>query len=257
MTAVWRLPIIRATCAQLLAAVAAIAVTSLLAGRFDGWLVRTAALFMQCVVALCMSRMFRLPAWWLWIAVAFPILLQLALSIDGLPAWPFGLAFLVLVLLFSNTARERVPLYLTNRQTAAALITLMDSRKARRFIDLGSGLGGVVRAVDGDGRSAQGVESAPLSWFLSWLLSKLSGRGHVIRQDLWSTNLSQEDVVYAFLSPAPMPRLWDKARLEMKAGSLLVSNSFAVPGVEADEIWELPDRRKTKLFLYSIGSQAK
>ena len=39
----------------------------------------------------------------------------------------------------------------------------------------------------------------------------------------------------------------------MKPGSLLVSNSFAVPGVEATEIWELADRRKTRLYLYEMN----
>jgi hypothetical protein len=38
----------------------------------------------------------------------------------------------------------------------------------------------------------------------------------------------------------------------MKPGSLLVSNSFPVPSIDADEVWELSDRRKTKLYLYEI-----
>lgn len=39
------------------------------------------------------------------------------------------------------------------------------------------------------------------------------------------------DVVYAYLSPAAMGDLWTKARREMRAGTLLISNSFDIPGV--------------------------
>jgi hypothetical protein len=113
-------------------------------------------------------------------------------------------------------------------------------------------MGGVVRALDGEGRAARGVETAPMVWLLSALMSRLTGRGRILRQDIWSTDLSGEDLVYAFLSTEPMPALFDKARAEMKPGSLLVSNSFPVPSIDADEVWELSDRRRTKLYLYEI-----
>ena len=146
-----------------------------------------------------------------------------------------------------------MPLYLTNRLTTGALLSLMQQRGAKRFVDLGSGLGGVVRALDGGGRQARGVESAPMVWFVSFVLSKIQGRGQILRQDIWSTDISDDDIVYAFLSPEPMPQLYEKAGREMKPGSLLVSNSFAVPGVDATEIWELADRRKTRLYLYEMN----
>ncbi|MGE6740110.1 hypothetical protein ACQKGC_07525 [Allorhizobium pseudoryzae] len=247
-----RIPILAAGLAQILAAAVGLVVTVSLAGTMDAGLLRGLALVLQCGVAFALTLLFRLPRWWLWIAVLFPLALQIGLSLDNLPAWPFGVAFVALALVFSNTARERVPLYLTNRATAEALAALMTEKTATRVIDLGSGLGGVVRALDGDGRVARGVETAPLSWLVSWCLSKVSGHGTILRQDLWATDLSQEDVVYAFLSPEPMPELWEKARREMKAGSHLVSNSFAVPGVEPDEVWELSDRRRTHLFIYAI-----
>lgn len=252
MSILRRIPVLAAGLAQVLAAGVALAVTVSLAGTLEPGLLRGLALSLQCAAAFAVTLLLRLQRWWLWIAVLFPLALQIGLSLDNLPAWPFGVAFVALALVFSNTARERVPLYLTNRATAEALAALMTEKKASRITDLGSGLGGVVRALDGDGRFARGVETAPLSWLVSWVLSKLSGRGSILRQDLWSTDLSQDDVVYAFLSPEPMPALWEKVRREMKAGSHLVSNSFAVPGVEPDEVWELSDRRRTHLFIYKI-----
>ena len=60
------------------------------------------------------------------------------------------------------------------------------------------------------------------------------------------------DAVYCFLSPAPMAGLWTKARAEMRPGSLLVSNSFDIPGVPADEVIEMHDWRASRLLLWRL-----
>ena len=255
MTALRSYPIIGAVVAQIAAVVLMVAVRQGLGGVVDPVLLAWGGLVVQCLTAAFVTRLIGLPIWWVWIALVFPVALSLALNAGDLPAWPFAVAFVVLYLFFSNTARERVPLYLSNKQTAEALLSLMRQRGGRRFIDLGSGLGGVVRALDGEGRVARGVESAPMVWLVSVLLSKIERRGQILRQDIWAADVSSEDLVYVFLSTEPMPALYQKARREMKAGSLLVSNSFPVPGVPADEVWELPDRRKTKLYLYEMKAQ--
>ena len=47
-----------------------------------------------------------------------------------------------------------------------------------------------------------------------------------------------------------MPDLFGKAKHEMKSGSLLISNTFDVPGHRADETVEVADRRRTRLYLW-------
>jgi hypothetical protein len=249
-------PILGALLAQALAALVLAgllqALLPELAGRFGIAPVIGAALVLQALLSAGLTRALGLAVWWQWIALAFPFAVALALAAGSLPAWPFGLAFLLLYLFFSNTARERVPLYLSNRATIEALGRLMRERSASHFIDLGSGLGGVVRGIAGDGRKAEGYETAPMAFLISAILSKLTGRGQIYRRDIWSADITEADLVYVFLSPEPMPMVHDKARREMKPGSLLVSNSFAIPGLDADEIWDLSDRRKTRLYLYAM-----
>lgn len=262
MKAIRAYPILGALIAQIIAVLVVLGLRVALAGwageaALDPQVLVWGGLAAQCVVAAYVSRLIGLPVWWIWIGFFFPAAVTLALNAGELPAWPFGVMFVLLYLFFSNTARERVPLYLSNKRTADALVSLMEQRGGTRFIDLGSGLGGVVRALDGGDRVARGVETAPMVWLVSAVLSKLTGRGRILRQDIWSTSLAQEDLVYAFLSTEPMPALYDKARSEMKSGSLMVSNSFPVPGVEPDEVWELPDRRKTKLYLYAMGDPGR
>jgi SAM-dependent methyltransferase len=253
MNTIRRYPILAATLAQLMAGVVTFGVALLLAGRVAPGTVMLMLVAVQALLAAGLSFLLRLQVWWLWIALVFPVALGLALHLGDLPAWPFAAGFALLYLFFSNTARERVPLYLSNRQTAQALCQLMRDRGANRFIDLGCGFGGVVRTVAGDGHTASGVETAPMAFLIARALSALTRRGKIIRQDLWTVDLSGVDVVYAFLSTEPMPALYRKAQAEMKPGSLLVSNSFAVEGIEPQEVWELPDRRRTQLFLYRMG----
>jgi hypothetical protein len=246
-------PILGALLAQVVALPVVAIVTAPLSTSVERLPLIGLALVLQGALAALICWFLRLPRWWLLIAFLFPLAMGSVLLIGNLPAWPFGLAFLILALVFSNTTRGRVPLYLTNSETASVLKDLMRDRGATRVLDLGCGLGGVVRALDGEGRTARGVENAPAVYLAARFLSAVSAKGEIRRGDLWKTDVGQEDLVYAFLSPAPMAALWQKLSHEMKPGSLFVSNSFAVPDVDPDEIWELSDARKTRLFLYPIG----
>lgn len=193
---------------------------------------------------------FRLPRWWGWIAAIFPIIILVSLKQDIVPNWIYFISFLVLSLVFTNTLFDRVPLYLTNQVTNIALIDLCEKYKVKKIVDLGSGLGGVVRSLAGEGRSSVGVESAPMSWLLSVVFGKLSGKGKFYRRNIWEFNLSEFDAIYVFLSPVPMSRVYVKFKQETKKGSILISNSFTVPDVKPIEIVTLDDQRKTKLYIY-------
>ncbi|MEW6445342.1 MAG: hypothetical protein ACOZAQ_08455 [Pseudomonadota bacterium] len=201
----------------------------------------------------------RCAPWWWGINALFPPLLALALGGFGAlglsPVW-LGLIFLILLLVFWNARGERVPLYLTNTATHSALQAILESEpgEARRVADLGSGLGGALRALAEAPRvvEAVGLETAPLPWLISVLRFRNHPRILIRRTSIWSGRLSDFDVVYTFLSPEPMPRLWVKLVKEARKPMLLISNSFPVPDVEPAEIIELDDARHTELFLYRL-----
>jgi hypothetical protein len=50
-----------------------------------------------------------------------------------------------------------------------------------------------------------------------------------------------------------MPRLWDKARREMRCGTLFVSNRFIVPGVAPHRTIATGEPGVT-LYVYRMGS---
>ncbi len=192
-----------------------------------------------------------------WVAIGLglvaALIVRFALPDAPIPSWAFLVVAFVLALFYWNTLR-RVPLYLTNRTTAAALLALLPGRSEARFLDLGHGFGGTLfrLARARPDMRFDGIESAPMPYAVSWVWRLFTRRtnAQVLYGDLWKLDLGAYDVVYAFLSPAPMSALNAKATREMKPGSLLVSNSFAIAERTADEVLTLGDGRRTELFLY-------
>jgi predicted O-methyltransferase YrrM len=224
------------------------------------WFGLSAPLFLvlvtQGVIAARLGeRLFRLPRWWIPIQMVMPPAAALLSGLD-VPAWIYLAAFVVLALIFWNAAGSRVPLYLTNKTTETALATLLPAKPAARFIDLGHGFGATVLmlAKVRPDMIVEGIESAPFPFLVSWARRLFANQANArIRYgDFWKHSLAPYDMVYVFLSPAPMSAIYDKARAEMQPGSLLVSNSFAVEGIEPSETRVLDDGRRTRLYLYRM-----
>ena len=121
--------------------------------------------------------------------------------------------------------------------------------------DLGAGLGGplVFLARRRPDVRFSGVEASPITWLVAWLRAgPVRANCRMRCGSLWRLQLDAFDVVYVFLSPAPMRDLWDKARREMKPGALLVSNTFPVPGAVPERTIPLPGRRDACLLVYRL-----
>lgn len=188
--------------------------------------------WVEGVMAAAAGAALGLAPWWAIINVSFAPAVQAALTLEFSPLWWLG-AFLTLMLVYWSTFRTQVPLYLSNAATLRALVHVLPEKKNFRFVDLGCGVGSVLKGLAhlrGNG-DYHGMETAPLPCLAAWWRLRREKHCHVHRRDFWKENLAEYDVVYAFLSPAPMPRLWEKASREMRPGSLFVSNRFIVPGV--------------------------
>ncbi len=204
-------------------------------------------------VALLLASITRQPWWWRAIHGGFMPLVWFTHTLAIDPGW-FLLAFILLLLVYRGALSGQVPLYLSNKQTVQALGELLLARGPCRFLDLGAGVGStLVPLADGlPEHHFTGVENAPATWLAGRVLSL--GRPNLDWRwgDLWQTPLAGHDVVYAFLSPAPMPRLWEKAKAEMAPGSLLISNSFPVPGVAPEQVIEVDCQPPRPLYCYRI-----
>lgn len=207
------------------------------------------AVLIQAFTAAAIALARRAPRWWVIIHLGFFPLVLLARRLHLPPVfWLAG--FVLLWLIFGRTDKSRVPLYLTNAATAERIASLL--RPGQRMIDLGCGDGGLLARLARARPDCRfvGVEHALLTW--AWARLRCQGLANVTirRGSLWDEGLRDYDLVYAFLSPAPMPRLWGRARTDMKPGALLVSNSFPVEDARPEQVIEVDDRRRTHLHCY-------
>lgn len=205
---------------------------------------------LQGGIAAMIALKQRAPSWWLVIHLGFVPLLVFVLGLQLAPGW-FLAGFVFLLLLFWRTDRSRVPLYLSNRATTAALLELLPDAPCR-LIDLGCGDGGLLARLAQARPDCEfvGIEHAPLPWLLAKMRSTALPNLMIRRADFWQVPLAGFDLVYAFLSPAPMAQLWEKAADEMDSGAQLVSNSFPFQEISPECVVEVDDRRETRLFCY-------
>ena len=199
------------------------------------------------------SHWLRAPKWWQAIHLLFLPLVVLAQSLQ-LPPWLWLVGFVLLLLIFWRTDRSRVPLYLSNATTASTLATLLPATPSY-VLDAGCGDGGLLLRLARARPDCEfvGIEHAPLPWLWARLRASAQTNLHIRHGDFWRQPLAPFDLVYAFLSPTPMPRFWLKAVEEMRPGTRLVSNSFAVPDIEPEQVIGVTDRRATRLYCYRPG----
>lgn len=205
-------------------------------------------------IAAALSFAARQPIWWHLIHLGFPSLILLALRVN-VPPWIYLAAFLLLVLFYWSSFRTRVPLYLSDRKAWQAIMPFLPPTQAFRFIDLGSGFGGVplYLAPRFPHGHFYGTEIAPAPWLISRLRVWLTRRRVTfLRRNYCQLDLADFDVVFAFLSPAAMPDLWLQAQTQMRSGSLFVSLSFAVGSRQPDHAVSLAEGARHTLYAWRM-----
>jgi hypothetical protein len=204
------------------------------------------------LLAAIFSSFAGLARWWQVIQLIFAPAIVLMLTL-AIPPGFFLAAFLIMLVMYWSTYRTQVPLYLSSNKVWRALEGLLPEQSFR-FIDLGSGLGGVLThlaRIRPDGRYS-GIESAPLPLLWSWLRSRHLRNCEVHWGSLWDCDLGEYDVVFAYLSPVPMEKLWHKARAEMRHGTVFISSTFAIPDQEPDERLSVDDLHHSTLLVWRM-----
>ncbi len=137
------------------------------------------------------------------------------------------------------------------------------SRKARKVLvslvqkgavyELGCGFGTLAAALSRK-NGVCAFEQALIPWFFSVIQKHIRGAKtlSIERKDFFSVDLSHADVVVCYLYPGAMQRLGPKFEKELKKGAMVLSNSFQIPGRKADEIIEVGDWMRSKIYCYRI-----
>lgn len=210
---------------------------------------------LQSVLAALFSYAIRMPKWWLWIHFFFPLAIFLMLQWN-IPNQIYLVGFLVFLSLFWTTFRTQVPFYPSWPIVWEQVLNLLPKKQGEilRFVDIGSGLGDMsmyIALMRPDIR-VEGIEIAPLPWLVSFIRSKYRRTSVAFRfGNYQQLDFASYDVIFAYLSPAAMPDLWEKSRNEMRRGCLLISYEFDVPGVDPTSVIIIGEN-KPKLFVWEM-----
>lgn len=210
--------------------------------------------FAQAALAAGLSRAWGQPAWWPPLHLGFLPATLLARQ-AGLPAWVYLVAFVLLVLFYWSTFRTQVPLYLSGRKAWQNLASLLPQSQPFRFIDLGSGLGGVPFYLESRFPHSRfyGTEVAPAPWLISRLRAWFrDSRVNFMRNDYVALDLARFDVVFAFLSPAAMPGLWQQAQAQMRHDTLFISLAFPFSERQPDHVLEQDAGSRHTLYAWRM-----
>lgn len=208
------------------------------------------------ILVSVLSRTLKMPVWWRWIHVAFPLAV-LVMQQVALPAIVYLSGFVITLALYWSVHNTRVPFYPSFPVTWRAMHHILEQHAAEqplRVLDIGSGLGDVSLFLARQRPQDQidGIEIAPLPWLVSAIRTTFSGgRTKFILGDYRQTDFAQLDVVFAYLSPAVMADVWQKVSSEMRPGSLFVSSEFPVADVTAGRII-YPSPNSPALYVYTL-----
>jgi len=180
-----------------------------------------------------------LPRWWRPVLAIAPLGLVSLLYIS--PLWFLGAAVLLAAVQW-NAVATRIPLYRSDASVAATLVQQMQGSGYQRFIDLGCGDGRLLlrMAKAMPGGRFEGVESAPILYAIARWRCRHQSNCEIHFGDFWKIDWGAFDLVFCFLSPEPMLRVWRKARREMAESGCLMSLAFEVPAIAASKMIGTP-----------------
>jgi predicted RNA methylase len=132
------------------------------------------------------------------------------------------------------------------------MLQMAEVKPGELVYDLGCGDGRVLVTAAGTfGARAVGVEVDVSRYLWSVFAVTLNGlwkRVRIIRQDMFSVDLRDADVVFAFLLQDTNERLKDKLRKELRPGTRIISNTFTFSGFPLVAVDE-----ELHLYLYKIA----
>ncbi len=204
-------------------------------------------------LALLLTLMFRIAIWWRYIHFLSPLLMGVLYYLQ-LPSWIYLIAFILSLGVYWTTYATQVPFYPSCSIVWQQVADLLIPEREIKFIDIGSGIGDLCTTVAllKPCSIVTGIEIAPIPW----LISKV--RGYANRSsanfkigNYNKLNFSDYDIVFAYLSPAAMTSLWEKAQAEMRSQSLLISYEFEIPNVKPSRTIK-SDGTSALIYLYLI-----
>lgn len=209
---------------------------------------------MQALLAATLSYIAGMASWWRWIHLCFP-LTAWAMFQWHIPNEVYLVGFIISLSLFWTTFRTQVPFFPSRPMVWQQVAKIIPQDKSVRLIDIGSGLGdmSMYMAKIRPDSQIEGIEIAPLPWIISYIRAKFRRSSATFKLGNYQAlDFANYDVIFAYLSPAAMRMLWDKASQEMRPGSLLISLEFEIPEI-AENMRIAGNQNRPDIYVWKIS----
>jgi len=148
------------------------------------------------------------------------------------PAYLLYLVFLYL--------RTHVPYVVTPKNRLRLIVKNMPITQESVVYDLGCGKGDVLFALEKlHPKKLIGFELSPFHvWYANAKAKLLKSKVHLYRQDFFTANIAEADIIYIFLVQSIVEKLWVKIQKEAKPGTQVIILSNKIPGIEGRYVSE-------------------
>jgi hypothetical protein len=96
------------------------------------------------------------------------------------------------------------------------------------------------------------IENSPLPFLFSKSRFFLESPKNlkILKQNFFTLSLNDAALIICYLYPKGMQKLKIKFENELKSGTWVISNTFAIPGWKPVKVYEIHDLYQTKIYVY-------
>lgn len=170
-----------------------------------------------------------------------------------------AVGILILTLLMLGTAVIslflNVPFVPTKKRVVQKMIRVANLKKNEVVYDLGCGDGRLLFEAEKNKKIlAKGYELAPIPYLWAQIKKFTANSKTNIRlANFFGANLRDANVIFCYLGPETMIKLYKKIKKECKKGTRIISNTFSIHGVKPAKVWaQNPKEKLPSIYLYEI-----
>ncbi|MBL90553.1 MAG: SAM-dependent methyltransferase [Myxococcales bacterium] len=168
----------------------------------------------------------------------------------------FFAGLLIVGLILVDTLRSGISPMPSSRKAQKAMLSLMPESINGPVYELGSGWGQLALAVSHKFNSVPviGYEMAVVPWCISrlWLFVSRNSNVTFRRADFRHRELGDAQMIVCYLFPGAMTHLAQQLKQELQPGSVIISNTFRLPGWEPEKVLELDDMHRSQIYRYIV-----
>ncbi len=121
-------------------------------------------------------------------------------------------------------------------------------------VDLGSGWGNIAMQMAHllPHCHIVGYEISPVPYFVSklWKIFNNVPNLNLLKKEFSQVPLNNVSLVYCYLFPDAMKKLAKKFDKELRPGTIVISNTFALPGWDPIQVLNVQDIYHTRIYIY-------